>query len=104
MGVEFFELLLVGCLIVFDFVVSLKERGQPVESGGFPGADLVGMEIVFGSDLGEGLLLFECLGDNLGFESRGVMFSHGVLSLTYFRRFSCPDFLGHYKITPEATP
>jgi hypothetical protein len=26
-----------------------------------------------------------------------MTFSHGALSLTYFARFSCPNFLGHYR-------
>src|ERR1051325_8964882 len=86
LGVEFFELLLMSRLVDSGFAFSLKESGQPAKSGGFPGADLVGMNVVLRSDLGEGFLLFERLGDDFGFESRGMTFSHGILSLTYFCR------------------
>src|SRR5262249_55121312 len=88
-----------GRLFLVGFTFALEERGHPIQNGRFPGADLVGMDVVFGGDLGEGFLFLERFLDDFGFESRRVSFSHGSLSLTYFRPCSCPDFLGHY-ITP----
>jgi hypothetical protein len=70
LSVEFFELLWMGHLVGSSFAFSLKPSGQPVQCGGFPGADLVGMEIVLGSDLRKSLLCFERLGDDFGSESR----------------------------------
>ena len=54
LGIEFFELLLAGCLLDLGFAFPLEEGGQSCKSGGFPGADLVRMDVVLGSDLSEG--------------------------------------------------
>ena len=56
LGVEFFELLLVCCFVCLGFAFLFEEGGQSGNSGGFPGADLVGMEVVVSSNLREGLL------------------------------------------------
>lgn len=95
LGVEFF-VAVADHLLAGGFAVSLKERRQTIKRGGFPGADLVRMNVVLGSDLGDALFFLEGLGDNLGFQSRCVTFSHGVLILTYFCRFSCLNLLGYY--------
>jgi hypothetical protein len=44
LGVEFFGLLLVGCLLDLSFAFLFEEVGQPGNGSGFPGADLVGMD------------------------------------------------------------
>ncbi len=71
LGIEFFELLLMCRLLGSPFAFALKERGQPLERGGFPGADLVGVNAVLGSNLSDGFLFFERFGDDFGFESGG---------------------------------
>ena len=96
LGIEFFELLLVGCLLRMGFAFHFEESGQPCNSRGFPGADLVGMDVVLGSDLSNGLLFLERFEDDFSFDSGRMTFSHGVLSLTYFCPFRCLNFLGHY--------
>jgi len=69
LGVEFFELLLMRGMIDLGFALPLEERGQTVKCSRFPGADLVGMDVVVRSDLGERLLFLERLSDDLGLKA-----------------------------------
>ena len=68
LGVEFFELLLVGSVIGLNSALSLEEGWQTVERSCFPGADLVGMDVVVGSDLCDRLLFLKGFSDDFGFE------------------------------------
>jgi hypothetical protein len=92
----------VGCLLRLGFAFPLEEGGQSCDSSGFPGADLVGMDVVLGSDLSDCLLFLEGFEDDFSFDSGRMTFSHGVLSLTYFDPFHCLNFLGHYSLVQYA--
>ena len=78
------------------FTLSLEESGQTRKSQRFPLAYLVGVDAILRSELRYRLLFFDGFLNDFGFESRRVLFSHGVLSLTYFFYFSCPDSWYHY--------
>ena len=43
-----------GCFLSQGFAFSLEEGRQSRDSTGFPGAGLVGIDVVLGSDLSEG--------------------------------------------------
>jgi hypothetical protein len=87
----------VGCFLHLGFAFPLDEGRKSRNRGGSPGADLVGMDVVLRSDLGDGLLFLERFEDDFSFDSGRMTFSHGVLSLTYFDPFACLNFPGHYR-------
>ena len=49
----------------------LEERRHRAQHCGFPLAELVGMDAVFGSDLGQGLVVSQDLSDDLRLENGG---------------------------------
>jgi hypothetical protein len=60
-------------------VVFLEETGKPVEGGGLPLADQVGVDPVGGGDLGDGLLAPQDFLGNLGFEGGAVVLPHPAM-------------------------
>ena len=57
----------------------VKERGQVLQDLGAPVAQLIGMNLMLGSELQQRLVLVEQLADELGFDSRGGLFLDGGL-------------------------
>ena len=53
-------------------VVAFEECGQTAKSGSLPLTDLVGMQAVLGSDLGDGTVFLQDLLHHLGLESGGM--------------------------------
>ena len=72
--VEFGDLLLVRrSLGGLGALVFLEESGHRAQHRGLPLAELVGMDAVFGGDLGQGLVVAQDLGDDLRLENGGEM-------------------------------
>ena len=89
------------CLLVGqDFALPLEESGSSFDGAGLPGTEQVRKDLELGSDLVERSLFLEGFENGFGFEFGRMSFSHGDLSLTYFRRFSCPDSPDHYTSPP----
>ena len=57
----------------------VKERGQVLQDLGAPVAQLIGMNLMLGSELQQRLVLVEQLAGELGFDSRGGLFLDGGL-------------------------
>ncbi len=76
---------LCGLLVLGGFfgglcaVAALKDGRQSLQGGGFPLADLVRVNAMFGGDLSQRSVFAQHLLDDLGLKSGGVMFSgcHG---------------------------
>ena len=69
LGVEFFELLLVGGMFNLSSALPLEESWQATERCSFPGTDLVGMDVILRSDLCDRLVFLESFSDDFSFES-----------------------------------
>ena len=93
LGVEFFDLLLVRLLVRLGLVLTGKQSRQSAQSSGFPGADLVGMHLLLGGELGDSLFFAQRGQNDLGLEFGGIAFSSWHLESNVFAPVFVSKFL-----------
>ncbi len=74
LSVEFFGLRLVSVLLGLGFMLSVKEVRKTRQRQGFPLADLVGMDAIFGGDLRDSFYFLDGLVGDFGFEADACCF------------------------------
>src|SRR5690349_6981988 len=86
-----------GSLHRLERVAPLEEGGQALQRGGFPGAEDVGMDAMFGGQLDDGLGFLQQLLHDTRFEGRTVSLIHRC-RLPDLGRLGCAVLRVQYKL------